>query len=149
MGWTHFDFAKNIGFSHLLCEALKEIGFTQHLKYKGREYKAYGTKHYEISLFIRNVPEFARWKPWTISALGIRFNNTLQMVARKAFIYLCQDRMMSLAKTSPRYLPIGKAESTAWNYRLKTLLTEPIEINQPTKVIIVEYLLSLGNLYEI
>ena len=79
------------GFPKILYATLQKLGVKDRHEYEGREYEEHGTERCEVTVYIGKSEEFPDLtEAWNVTAIGFRFVDTYQVVARKALRYLCQ-----------------------------------------------------------
>ena len=79
------------GFPRILHATLQKLWVKYRPEHEYREYEKHGTERCEVTIYIRKSEEFPDLtKAWNVTAIGFRFIDTYQVVARKALWYLCQ-----------------------------------------------------------
>jgi hypothetical protein len=119
------------GFPKLLYTAMLRLVICDHPKYVGREYEEYGTERCEVTIYIGASKDFPDIEPWAVTATGLRFEDTYQVVARKALRYLCQIYEKTICCTPMRFFPSLVRKRPVWMAQMRTL--EGCELREASK----------------
>jgi hypothetical protein len=106
----------------------------------------HGTKHCEVTVYIIAGDKFVEIKPWCITAIGFRRNDTYQLVARKTLKYLCQMYEWHLGPTAMMYFPPLDRNRPTWEAIVQTLENLGALEDDPIVVAMAGYLLALDDM---
>ena len=99
----------------------KKLGVKDCPEYEGCEYEKHGTERCEVTIYI-GKSEFPNiTEAWNVTATGFCFDDTYQVVARKALRYLCQIYEEPIARTPMRFFPPLEKNRRAWRARMEAL----------------------------
>jgi hypothetical protein len=85
---------------------------------------------------------------WSATAVGHRFKNTCQVVARKALRALCQIYEEVVADTLLGFFPPFQRDRPVWMARMHALEGQQLLEDNPTVVYLTAYLLTLDAQYD-
>lgn len=146
--WTTSYCLDMLGFPKLLYATMTRLGILDHPEYVGREYEEHGTQRCEVIVYVRASKDFPDIMPWVVSTTGFWFEDTYQVVARKALRYLCQIYERQISRTPMRFFPPLVKSSPVWVARMSTLEGPELQEGDPTTVFMFDYLLSLDKQYD-
>jgi hypothetical protein len=75
------------GFPKLLRACTVRLGIRSQPEYDGHEFVEHGTEKCVVTVYIGSGPHQVEW---SVTAVGHRFKDTCQVVARKALRAMCQ-----------------------------------------------------------
>ena len=109
----------------------------------------HGIERCEVTVYIGKSEEFLDLtEAWSVTAIGFRFVDTYQVVARKALRYLCQIYEEPIARTPMRFFPPLDKNRRAWRARMEALQGQDAQEDSPTVVHLTTYLLALDEQYD-
>jgi hypothetical protein len=144
--WTTIYCINEYGSPKVLYAATVRLGIPEHPEYAKREFMEHGTESCEVTVHIDASDKFLEMQPWSVTAIGARMSDTIQLVARKALRYLCQIFEWHLGSTPMKYFPMLDHNRPAWAARIRNLESNAGTKKDPTIVAMSGYLLSLDDL---
>jgi hypothetical protein len=124
----------------LLRACIVHLGIRSQPEYDGREFVEHGTEKCVVTVYIGSNPHHVEW---SVTAIGHRFKDTCQVVARKALRALCQIYEEEVADTLFRFFPPFQRDRPVWMARMRTLEGKQLLEDDPTVVYLTTYLLTL------
>jgi hypothetical protein len=85
---------------------------------------------------------------WSVTAVGHKFKNTCQVVARKALRALCQIYEEEVVDTPLRFFPPFQRNRLVWMARMRALEVQQLLEDDPTVAYLTAYLLTLDAQYD-
>jgi hypothetical protein len=98
-----------------------------------------------VTIYIGSSPHHVEW---SATAVGHRFKNTCQVVARKALRALCQIYEEVVADTLLGFFPPFQRDRPVWMARMHALEGQQLLEDNPTVVYLTAYLLTLDAQYD-
>jgi hypothetical protein len=132
------------GFPKLLRACTVRLGIRSQPEYDGREFVEHGTEKCVVTVYIGSSPHHVEW---SVTAVGHRFRDTCQVIARKALRALCQI-YEEVADTSLRFFPPFQRDRPVWMARMCALEGQQLLEDDPTVVYLTAYLLTLEAQYD-
>jgi L-fucose isomerase-like protein len=83
-----------------------------------------------------------------VTAIGFRFGDTHQVVARKALRHLCQIYEEHIGRTAMRFFPLLDKNRRVWKAHIEALLGQDVQEDSPTMVHLTTYLLAPDEQYD-
>jgi hypothetical protein len=133
------------GFPKLLRACTVRLGIRSQPEYDGREFVEHGTEKCVMTVYIGSSPHHVEW---SVTAMGHRFKDTYQVIARKALRALCQIYEEEVADTSLRFFPPFQRDRPVWMARMRALEGQQLLEDDPTIVYLTAYLLTLDAQYD-
>jgi hypothetical protein len=127
---------------------MDRVGIYERPEYSSKEYDDCGTLRCEMIIFIGRSRRFLDIDPFIVTATGFRLQDTYQVAARKALLYLCQIYEKHLGRTPMRFFPPVKKNHPIWLARIQTLEGRGQREDDPTVLHMSAYLLTLDDLYD-
>jgi hypothetical protein len=133
------------GFPKLLRACTVRLGIRSQQEYDGREFIEHGTEKCVVTVYIGSSPHHVEW---SVTATGLIFKDTCQVVARKALRALCQIYEEEVADTPLRFFPPFLRNRPIWMTRMRALEVQQLLEDDPTVVYLTTYLLTLDAQYD-
>jgi hypothetical protein len=98
-----------------------------------------------VTVYIGSSPYHVEW---SVTAVGHRFKDTYQVVARKALRALCQIYEEEVVDTPLRFFPPFQRNRPVWMARMRTLEGKQLLEDDPSVMYLTVYLLTLDAQYD-
>jgi hypothetical protein len=134
------------GFPKLLRACAVCLGIRSQLEYDSREFIEHDTKKCVMVVYIGSIP---RHVEWSVTAVGHRFRDTCQVIARKALRILCQIYEEEVADTPLRFFLPFQRDRPVYMARMRALEGQQLPKDDPTVVYLPAYLLTLDAQYDL
>jgi hypothetical protein len=137
------------GFPKILYATLQKLEVKDRPEYEGHEYMKHGTERCQVTVYIGKSEEFPDiTEAWNVTAIGFCFDDTYQVVARKALRHLCQIYEQPIARTPMRFFPPLDKNRRVWRTRMEALQGQDVQEDNPTMAHLTMYLLALDEQYD-
>jgi hypothetical protein len=133
------------GFPKLLRACIVRLGIRSQPEYDGREFFEHGTEKCVVTVYIGSSPHHVEW---SVTAVGHRFKDTFQVVARKALRALCQIYKEEVSDTPLRFFPPLQRVRPVWMTRMRALEGQQLLEFDPSVMYLTAYLLTLDAQYD-
>jgi hypothetical protein len=132
------------GFPKLLRACTFHLGIKSQPEYDGREFVEHGTEKCVVTVYIGSSLQHVEW---SVTAVGHRFRDTYQVVARKALRALCQI-YGEVVDIPLRFFPSFQRDRLVWMARMRALEGQQLLEDDPTVMYLTAYLLTLDEHYD-
>jgi hypothetical protein len=129
----------------LLRACTVRLGIRSQPEYDGREFIKHGTKKCVMTVYIGSSPHHV---DWSVTTAGHRFQDTCQVVARKALRALCQIYEEEVADTPLRFFLPFQRNRPVWMARMRALEVQQLLEDDPAVAYLTAYLLTLDVQYD-
>jgi hypothetical protein len=133
------------GFPKLLRACTVCLGIKSQSEYDGREFVEHGTEKCVVTVYIGSSLHHLEW---STTAVGHRFRDICQVIARKALRALCQIYEEEVADTLLRFFSPFQRDRPVWMARMLALEGQQLLEDDPTVVYLTAYLLTLDAQYD-
>jgi hypothetical protein len=124
----------------LLRACIVRLGIRSQPEYDGHEFVEHGTEKCVVTVYIGSSPHHVEW---SVTAVGHRFKDTCQVIARKALRTMCQLYEEEVADTPLRFFSPFQRACPVWMDRMRALEEQQLLEDDPTVVYLTAYLLTL------
>jgi hypothetical protein len=110
--WTHLNCLEEGGFSTLLWDTLKYLGYAVYPECSARELMSTGQLlRWEVKVKIPVCPTHPTWEEWEVKAQGLNLADTMQKAALEALTTFCEKHADLVASTAAKVIPLPKQHS--------------------------------------
>jgi hypothetical protein len=117
--WTLVNYLEVGGFPALLCDTLKDFGYTAYPEYSTREVMTTGQLlRCEVKVKISMCPTNPAWEEWECKAQGRNLADIVQKAALEALTTFCGKHPNEVADTAARVIPVPERHTHVSNAKL-------------------------------
>jgi hypothetical protein len=105
--WTLVNYLEEGEFPALLCDTLKDFGYTTYLEYSTREVMTTGQLlRAEVKVKISVCSTNPAWDEWECMAHGRNLSDTVQKAALEALTTFCGKHLTEIANSASKVIPV-------------------------------------------
>jgi hypothetical protein len=105
--WTLVNYLEEGGFPALLCDTMKDFGYTAYPEYSTREVMTTGQLlRCEVKVKIPVCLTNPAWEEWECTAQGRNLSDTVQKAALEALTTFCDKHPAEIANFAAKVIPV-------------------------------------------